>query len=909
MRKKLTALLCAVVVFCCFYGCELPSKVEIKGNPEVSLKVDPETGDISGRLRDAVLDSLPDDENITVLDYTSFTGRKAQTFIIQYDVLKDFELEFMDKLNDVDGILEFGDIGESDLSHTIPLDAFSDMGTLDPVDFIVNMSGVLGNLKTTLDGEFAKQSASALPIIVGTGVAVPFDVPFDLFELNGFDDITFAAGKIQVKFQIANGTTDIPPVSAGNVMGANITFSSISLRLLDDTVIAAGKTEGGSSSINLNSAASSQIVEFDLAGKKLPNKFKVSLGDYVDNTSYGGVRAIDITIAPQGISGSKIRGFSGFDLDDVDVTVSDQQDDIDLGLGGQDFLHAEISVGTFAFNMNIPTDKSAGLTWIEGIDVAAVVDLFQDKITVDSGTYIGLSDQSNPLAPWTYTYSSTPASLNGIHMNYNPIEIVNSDITVNQTVGKKVSFMLSNEDLDAGTMTISLTPVLKIEEFATIDFILDAFAADLPDNEISLADVKDYLKSIHFDELGFEIEFGQVDINNLKIEINVVGLYDENNNACSPIKSGEITANDTLKVVYENVNLVMANLDPINPNLTLSFNLLHNDMLISDADKMTLTNFELKDEIKFEILSVTPVLEWTEALVNLEGMDVKGSFPEEGGKPIDLSAFSDYLKGFTFDGIQANVYINGPSIFFDILDLDDIKMTASYSGGPAGGKDLLVRTGTFASAPKPNINKDGTGKYSGPLPTGGIKLLLEDVLNAMPDDLIINYDAGGEFTINKTSLDAYNGTDNKLNVSIIMVLPLSLRAQAGAKINFNDMFSDGDILGRDGSDSSMSEFIGYINELFLEVEFSDNILSGGTLYIINDVAENDKNYEWKFSMSSKKMTIPIKGSMFDYVNNTVPYIPKEIGVRFNNAVDINIPDDLKILNLKFRADFTVKLDL
>jgi len=940
MRKKLLALTFFVIIAVCFHSCDfkIPEEVEIRVSPEISTSVN---GDLSNMLLDMIKDATKDNEDINVYQYTGYKPdgkNEVMTFLLQYNVLKGQTLDFFDSFQNVLDDFRNIDLEDiQDMAEPIDLSKLSDFSDGNEMMMEVNLHDIIAEAEGALSSQI--EWDTILPIILGLGVdSYPdFFITKDPIKIKGFDSITFANGIFSIDMEFTPNVTGIPPTY--NLDGVDFEIKSIQIKDSHNTIIPGTLADLVTKTIRFNDGENGkdgkfeQKVYFNLAGVTLANSFDILINDFEDHSPRGVPKNVNLEIhtgeieTPPGKPNAPIiRGVTGYENDPIEFELEEQE--IELAYEGSEFIHAQIETGTMSFKFNMQRTEKQDATWMNIYDdssgTAVDLDLGQ-TIYIKQGVsapdpngnywpglcnYTAKVDVSTGVgsdfipAPWKY--DGTNGDLVDRHINLEEIMILGSGGYVSKVVipEGKMSFMLNDADMESKVIQVEIEPDIKIQKLSYVH-INPGDIFNFPDIEISIDEAAQYLKEIQFfdengkdNKVGIEIKFGAVDIKGLSIMI------------CEPNLGINYPAKDpqTIKA-YESVAFTRNNfIFPIqevepdaenNRNLCFEVKITHS----GSGDVMEMTGISLDDgELNFEVedYQVFFVDSWTEATLDLSTMDVpmSGSFPEEGDDPINLAEMLEILEGFKIDGIKSYLYFDGPDRFFNL----DPKITFEAKNGDKNNYELF-EDGDFhlEKHPIPELDK-GDGKFSGELKKG-IPIKFDEILDNPPEDLQITYDIDLDGI--KVTPEFLNGeTGETLNVSIIVVLPMSLNAgDDGAKIQIPNMFNDEDAFGRE-SQGDDGPYLGYINSLTLNVEFNDSIFTGGTLFMKRE-GEEDGKEKLSFNLKGKTLSIPIKGELLDTIRDTYPYSIVEMGIRFEPKTGIKIPAKLEIKRIEFDADITI----
>ena len=916
MQRRILIITCAIIALLGF-SCSLPNTIEIRIKPDLSLPVNADSGDLSETLLETIEEALAGDGgDMRVLQWM---GQGVQTFLIQYDVLKDLELDFLDSL---DGTLDFDlELELDDLNYSISLTELNDIGDgLDPITVRLDISDITGELKDSIKDILEDNNDRKFPIVVADtssflppGVeellnSILGGIEFEDFSTNEFTNVYFGDGEFSITFAISDSVFDYSIVNGGSIAGASIEIREFGLKDKDGFPFITNEDSIFLTGDSVDTAK--QTINFSLAGVVIPNEFSVYV-EGVYNHSTGLPRVIDLSAKVDVDDNFKIRGVEGFSIEPTTVFLNNI-DPISFDFGDFGFIHAQIAEGYIGFGFTPPsTESTPGETWIDGINFDYNILILQEPSPASYGSiepWSGLSQRQGNIGIDTqaWVYEDSPGNLDGRHINTSDLKLMNSSCVEMSSVANGVTFMLSDQDMNDGLITLEIIPTINITEFAEVNVAIGDFG-DIPTiDPIPLDDVVGLIESVTLKNPTVKITFGDVDLNNLSMMISIPAL------GINPSKTDykPIVGNNYIEFKPP-TEFVTLNIDDHPSGLLVDFDLRLGGTSVNDLEILTITNLNIgQDNFKFEVASIEFIIEDWEATVNLAELDepIEGTFPKIGDDPLDLSELRDILDGFTFADLKAYLYMSGPQSFFNLNP--DLTMRATYTGVPVEGVDLLEdpdRIGPFVLLNSDNplseilIPQEGN-KYTGSLPANGMSINFGKVLDDLPSDLRITYSAGDNITITKDMLESINDETGELNASILMVVPLSLTAgPGGAKIKIPDMEMD-DLLDRTSrEDFDILDDL-KVTTLNVSIELTSNIFNGGTLYIRRE-GEAEGSEMLQFPLTGSSLILPITGSMLDTINNTFPYKVVEMGMRFPQGKVLSIPDSLGAVRVNFNADF------
>ena len=946
MRKKIIALTFFVIIAMCFHACDfaLPEQVEVRVKPELGVQVN---GEMSNIILDMIKNATKDNEDINVYQYTD---KKIMTFLLQYNIKKDYPLDYFDQFDDILNKFDI-ELPEDEMNQTIDLAQITEFfDVVDPVPVEIDLTKVLTSAEDSLrfdptDSENGEnENMKIIPIGLGLGEYLSEEDYSFKVSLKKFEDVTFANGLLTVHLEL------VPKAPSTAFVGVvDFSFDTIYIKY-DNTIIPGYLKDNPGSPIQFSAPDYTSDVEFNLMGRTIPKEFKIHIEDFHDGTQIPQAASLIIyesTVEPPpnvNPTPPLIKGVTGYAVeeDDDDFKFEIDKNVIELEYEGNEFVHAQIGKGSIFFDIALPkpgdNPQDPDPTWITLVndnnnDIIKEIWIHQAAVQ-DGGHWSGLSRRTTnktgsdiggglDTEPWFYVEpSGGDGNLSGKHINLNEIVILGNEegenppdeISMIKIPKGTISLMLSDEVLakEKKTFEINITPKLNIEtlEFAHIK-PGDIFKPMT--KEIDLKEAAQYIREIHFDKVGIELQFGQVDISGLEIMVSEKNLgINFPSPVFKPIPLREEGDPPTPSVKFINesaggIILTLNNIDgsPLIETLTLEVEIKGD----TNDGIMELKDVDLsKPSLRLEIEDYTVYFKenWTKAILDLESMDVplKGSFPEEEDDPINLASMLEMLQGFKVKGIESYLYIDAPEKF---INLDPDVTLEAKDGNNNEPYDLFFGKEFKLEAHKlPELDKDGDGKFTGEF-AKGIKINFQPIMDDLPEDLRITYDFGFENGLIIFPEFLENGADgetaNIVNIAIIVVVPMSLEnTDAGSKFEIPNMFKDEDAFGRtkEGEDGP---YLGYINSLTLKVEFNDEVFKGGTLYMKKE-GEEDGKETLRFDLKGKSLSIPIKGDLLKTIRETYPYNIVEMGIRFDKKTTIQIPNNLAIKKIEFDADVT-----
>jgi len=941
MRRKLIALTFFVIIAFCFHACDIafPKEVVVKVNPELGLPIN---GELNEMLWEMIQNAIKGIDGADLYQYTGYKIDKNEvmTFLLQYNILQDEPLEFYDQFEDILDKFDI-ELDTDEMYQEIPLEQLSKISeAVEPMPIEVDLTDVLESAENSLtfDLSTAGENVHAIvPVLLGLGDLTSDEKhSFDI-KMIKFETVTFVNGIFTIHLELQ------PESETKPLNGVDFSIGEVYIEFDDQVIEKMGGPVLFTDDIGRND------IEFDVSGKTIPDVFKIYIADIHDSSAldysegYPMPQAANLVIdeckveLPAELQNADppnpmIKGVTGYVVKDGDFDFDVEENNINLAFEGDEFVHTQIRSGSIIFNIALPNDKSGDKTWITlendfSNDIIKEIYLHQEPSFEDGQYYSGLSaktvNSGDDTDPWPYTeVAGINGNLSGKHINKNEIKVLGIvegvPVTQDQIISKikipegKISFNLSGEDLLDKKIDLEIIPDIDITHLDVVHIrprdIFPPMSKNIPLDEAAQS-----LREVHFNKLGIELQFGRVDISGLQIMVSEPNLGINPNREFKPIPLRKEGQPKTAPVAFFNeTSEKILVLKDINGEL-IELNLEVEIKGDTTGEIMELTDVPVLEDgaLVLEIESYEMYFKenWDIAILDLASMEVpmSGSFPKEGEDPMNLASMLDMLEGFTVNGIESYLYIDAPDKFFNLNP--DIIMKAR-DGVDGKEYDLFEGDIVLKKHPIPNLNKDGDKKFSGALPDG-IYVNFQEIMDDLPKDLRITYDIVFEDGIEITPefMETVEGETEKLNVVIVVVVPMNLKAGPdGSIFELPNMFEKNkDAFGRteQGDDGP---YLGYINSLTLNVEFNDTIFKDGTLFmkrgLENDEKEEDGKELLSFDLKGKSLKIPIKGDKLEAIRNTYPYNIVEMGIRFPPSTELQIPSDLAIRRIEFDADIT-----
>lgn len=901
MKKRLVALVSLALSFAVFHACKwLPTELEVKMKPNINIPINSDSADISVMIADLIQNAMVGkNADITILDYLGemHGGKEIQTFLVHYPVLKDIDAGLQNQFTSMDAF-NFS-MEEQDFSPNLDIDNLDILNNaLPPIDDIdLSLDTLFDNIQSEINKKFEGQSVLTFPLpIFGGGIVIADEyLTIQTLSLTILDQVEFRSGKITTKITMK-----------GNRAGVNVGLKEI--RADDHVHPAIVCTD----EITLGAFQEWDYIEFDVSGKTLNKDFDLIVCRYIDNSTPG-IRSVQLEIEPIQVTEFQCKKVIGLQVASTDVSPDDDIV-VPVDIPGSGFVHAEIGDGFIDFIPDIPDDHHGWTTsYFKNFDYELAIDIIQENSLPDSdgNRWPGLNGNTYPnlnggpysslAVPTPRKITSTSFSLNDMHINTRDLTILKSTkVGLSSTRGE---FWLTEEDLDAGKITLKVNPQLQINRFKWVHVDIGAQLATLTPSvpPVPLDAAAESLKSITFSRVGPILRVGKMDIPGLEIMVHEPILGINMAKTYSPIVVGF----DPNKYISLNKTVVFKDAlgNPVVTELDFEVDI----RLIGGKKVLAIGDLDPSDpHFDFEI-SVGFVADWTQVEVDLDKFGAfKGSFPAEDEPAFDLPEIKQYLQGFQFEGIETQLYISGPAAFFDLKP--NVKLNLDYkdeSNNPVSDPIInITSSDTIESAKVPNLDPARSGKYRGALPAKGISVPLNRLLNNPPSSMRFSYELSLEtLIVTPEMIDNITDFNDPLSVEVLVKVPLRLQSgTSGAAIALPDMFKDKtDLFDREKPAEGELQKL-QINSLSLKVVLNDEVFSGGHIYL-DDRASGGRDIA--FDLSGKALGLAITGSDLAYISDTVPYKP-EIGLRFPANKTIQIVRGLAAVGIELKADMSFK---
>jgi hypothetical protein len=470
-----------------------------------------------------------------------------------------------------------------------------------------------------------------------------------------------------------------------------------------------------------------------------------------------------------------------------------------------------------------------------------------------------------------------------------------------------------NDGLSADPKNVSAPPVI-------VPPILDDFTIDLSDTpnlieipEIKLDNIARYVISIDFDECngtpdsGIGINFHLYEIIpgiKMTLKCKELGINESKILAVGDNVFGNGTALTGNNALFMRGNSAV---NTLNFEIELKSAVTNSNILPINTDGLT-----PGDEIELYNGDIIFFSNWIKATIDMHAAvkgdeGLTGVFPQGQEEGFDLSELGGYFEGFTFEGLEAKLYISGSPIRGLHPNLE---LYALYSGleeplplyedffetgsAPLVLDDNYITDECYNSQHLPGIhddipgftiNKDTLTKIFMTMPEGlhfGYKIGLGDTVDVYPD-----------FFDDSTEFDS-----SKIAPALLIMLPLHLKATMdNSTISFPNMFDDmKDLFDRDKPEELFSSMD--IKTLTLTVEFLESMFSGGRLFLDGNKETNPLLfYPDGIKLNGKKMSVNFDKTQRKIVEEQL--IKPNIWLTFMKDDEVTIPKHLGLISISF----------
>lgn len=780
--------------------------------------------------------------------------------------------------------------------------------TIDPITFTVPDINETSTVEENID-PIALPASVSLPSANISGIT---EVPGAVVTLEDgssieistdtFDTVTFDQGSLQaaMNFTGLSGTV-IVTISNVAIVNPNDSYSVIA--------------NADQASQDATAASPSPTFTFPLAGVELPNTIAFSMTLSIDSGGDSGTFDVDIT--PSFTGSPTLQAATGVNFD---VT---QSGDKLLEIEDPDFVYATIGAGTLGADISLPPGWS-GITVDLELSVYQAADTSSNLVSSDdnldgsvslnlAGLQIG-EGATGPTLGWEYTIT-----------------------------GSNASFSISDVDPEA-----TITNTVAITNFTDLTVVadeLDLSANEVSENYIIDQEIIDMVNSITFvtSELQFTVNNGLPFDVTIDATSNILSggtdslTFTSGNNGTQTMEIVDSLDLDDTSGTYSLLSGITDSEGNTGDGIHMEFSFDINSY-DEGTQRLTLTSVNPGEEYTFSG-SVTAQLDINE--IDVTNVQQDGTFPEDGGDPIDLSMLDDYLPSdINIDQTNAstNMVISGPA---DEMSMDVVLLARyTHPGDSVPSIDVLIGTGDpatlgfdpLAYTGEPADTLSSTSDVDESLPFD-----LLAILNNRPTDLELAYN------VNVDGLTVPVASDpTDISASLDMVIPLALSVgddtetypwvPDGDTTGWNEitipdpdiqdeLSVDTDLLDREViPDEDISDILNNLTEASIHLDlvnemFREAGVDGGYNILIRvvdgDYNAGDDTYEFDkyIDFSTGDHELSLGPNEIDYIKNNAftPEIKlylKEGTLRFNPDAELSLSMWLRV---RTDVDYTFEL--
>jgi hypothetical protein len=315
---------------------------------------------------------------------------------------------------------------------------------------------------------------------------------------------------------------------------------------------------------------------------------------------------------------------------------------------------------------------------------------------------------------------------------------------------------------------------------------------------------------------------------------------------------------------------------------------------------------------------------WTRATIDLEAAiraddGLTGSFPRSAGEPdyIDLSSMGEYFDGFTFEGMEARLYMVGTPI--EGLG-PKLRLDAQYGGGKEGGNlfydsfstdieslvldDRYINDHFYIREHLPGISDD--------IPELNLdEDTLADIFSTMPDDLRFTYtiEADQYVVIHpNTVIDDPNTPDSsKVIAAVMILLPMHLKAvRDDSTISIPDVFKNLDDLFDRKEAGNIFPSVD-VRAIRMSINFLEPMFLGGQFFLDGNKSQTPLLFSpGGIKLNNKNITVDFTAEQLEILKNNL--IKPNIWFKFMKNDEIFVPKTLGIMSIKFEMRGIVDIE-
>lgn len=510
------------------------------------------------------------------------------------------------------------------------------------------------------------------------------------------------------------------------------------------------------------------FVHFDLNDDTIDNKLELTFTITVHSGSG------TINVKPE-LNGS-IKRATGINTTINDISLGSNTIDVPLG---DDFYSAIIKTGSLSLSMKQP-EEWHGITIKEKtvIKQSGVDGLLIDPVSFQQlgNTKVDLAGQKLNKTPYIVYETAVNVSL------------INAVYTYQETI--PVDLQINIEEFDQITLK-------NRKEFTKIQKVAVPAA------------MKNWIKSIDFNDISAKVVLnnGLPQGNSLKLKL-LSTVFD------IPEQEHEFAAGKTVEHQYlggNNLHLDVENTEYFDVSVQT---LLpgHNEL----QDTFTLRNIQSGTEIKFSG-QIAFDLDWKKMEIKTKNKQ-KGSFPQQSGKFIDVSAFTKLLKQAKIKMDEMPMYFYFGSPLFDGKQIDaKLAFSAEYMTDAADMNFTPMpfiqgNTALDLQYLPPTTFPSGKKEFAGTIPQASLSLkkgeagvahTFSDLINSYPQSFRLNYELSlTGFSIDRNEYETLKKENGKVQIraDLLLDIPIGFTVEeSGLKIPLKELadgIPTGDIFGR-----------------------------------------------------------------------------------------------------------------
>ena len=877
-----------------------PKKITFQADPEINVSL----GKIETSLTDyfsveKIKELIGENENFSIYDYKHDENDDTLRFLAQIDYSMEIdgldvegslkELESLDPISfgyEEDGVTPSVLFSIPEINQTIDINPI-------PLKLSENITSSIKDFSSI---SFQGLQPGLIQDLENQNIPYPIELCDD-----EFDTVTFGDGtSLEIGFEKITGssitTAKINKISvykAQDIIGMSVKEFFEGGNNLDILNLGSVNLDNPIASIPSESnliAGTNLSSSLDLSNKTLPKDICLVL-----NVSFeGGNESESVTITTtnskfSNVSFKKITGFtttSPIVVDFPHIEPIELIDEIEVLKGatiGSDVTDGEI---IFSFD-NLPS----------GVTPTTKLSFTQANTEFNSVTYQGLNINNQIV-------QNNKISLAGKSLNTNPIQISGT-----------LQIEALNAEIDF-SQELQISTGVQIKKFASI-FIEDSI---IPQDVFTqtysypLGDIAEYVNKITFNEVGLALKLcnglpfdATMNVTSNFLGINGNSYVFNSNQTALPNEATKITGGTPQSPLVKNIT------NTTEFDLAIDLSLPSSNGVITIPNVLTGTDYKFYGQAEL-------IIDWDSVNFILpdDYSGFKGSFPEEGGEPIDLSAITTIFgEDITLSGIKPNLYLSTPLLKeggpLSGAEIQTVLKT-SYTKDENLVTDYLVGSNSTSEVLNivdfPELKPDENSLITGTLPTPSLELSkLTETLLSGAKDLKIEYEvkisgstAEGDLStgieIKKSSLEGLSQS-SEIKIGILIDLPIIFTVKPNEKgcasidimsliQNSNEapenenIATETDLFGREqGAEiEGLSTVFDFIDNASIKLKYTNNTGIALTL-IMED--KNDENQKFSKIVSLEKgkgeIELTFNENDAQYIQKTNPFYPDTLEIQ------------------------------